>query len=165
MVPITQLLGRRVVGRRRDPGRVQQDLAQRHIFFAVAAELRPHLGDPELVVQLPTFHQDMRNRGRNPLRGRCRIKQRVPSDGGTGVLVCEATYRIDDQFSAIHHRDLHADLGAGCHHRVDGALDAPLHVPRGNPEACPCHACIVPDTDVSRLVSIRRRCARAALLG
>ena len=78
---------------------MREGMTQRRGLFAVGAELRPHLDDWHVVVELVPFHQEV-HAGRGHALGRRRQhEERVAVHGPPGGLVGHACPGVDDQLA------------------------------------------------------------------
>jgi hypothetical protein len=140
VLPVAQLLDRRVVRRSRQPRGVQQHVPERDPVLAVDAELGPDLSGPQVVGELASLHQHTDDGRGHALGCGCGPEQRVGTYGLPLARVRGTAHRIHHDPAVLHHCDLHPDLVAAPHPVADQRLDARLHIGSA-------HAVILPRTD------------------
>ena len=122
-VPVAEIRRGRFGWETRDTSGVKEHVAQRHLVLPAGPELRPHVDDAQVVGDLTAFDEDVRHRGRHPLRGGTGPEQGVAIDGRSGARIGCTACRVDERVTVPDDRDLHPDLPAGTDHVIEEGVD------------------------------------------
>jgi hypothetical protein len=128
LVPVTQVLWRRVIWYPRHTDRVRQDVPHGRGLLTVGTELGPHLDDRRVIAEQPTLHEHMRHGRGRALANRVAVDRRVRRDATPGLRVGDASDGVGHLLTVPVDGDLQAPLGSRFDQPVDGFLDLLLKV-------------------------------------
>src|SRR5215210_756512 len=130
LVPLAQVLGRRVIRYARHADCVRQHLPHGRSFFAVGPELRPQLNHGRVVAEEAALDEHVCHGRSRTLSDGVGVERSVRGDYTTGLRIGDTGDCIDYLLALPVDGNLQASLGTGLNEIVDGLPDSLLKVVR-----------------------------------